>query len=401
MLDHSELNESQRGIMEKCRLFANEVLRPQAARYDKGEEVPWEVIRQAADAGIYTTDFFRELALDPTGLSLVLAAEELAAGDAGLALAVTYPLLPLTAIYLAGTGEQQRTLIPSLLGTAEDPKLVAFAASEPQAGSDVAGYATTAHQDGESWVLRGVKRWAGNTGVASNYLVVANLDLELGSKGQAIFVVPDHAAGMWFGEKMSKLGLRAVQHADLHLDEVRLPLDSVLGGYEATIERLARIRKGEKVGVQPVMATFEVTRPYIAAMAVGVARAAHEYVLRYAVEREAFGKTLVQHQQVAAMIADHRTRIDAARLLVWRASSIQARGELMSNGEGSQAKLFAAEVASLVTSESIQLAGGVGFTDMTPLERMYRDAPIFGIFEGASPIQRLIIASRLTHQRIR
>jgi alkylation response protein AidB-like acyl-CoA dehydrogenase len=118
VLDHSELNESQRGIMEKCRLFANEVLRPQAARYDKGEEVPWEVIRQAADAGIYTTDFFRELALDPTGLSLVLAAEELAAGDAGLALAVTYPLLPLTAIYLAGTGEQQRTLIPSLLGTA-------------------------------------------------------------------------------------------------------------------------------------------------------------------------------------------------------------------------------------------------------------------------------------------
>ena len=401
MLDHSEINESQKEIMEKCRNFAKDVLRPQAARYDKGEEVPWEVIRQAAAAGIYSTDFFRKLALDQTGLSLVLAAEELAAGDAGLALAITYPLLPLTALFLAGTEEQQSTIIPSLLGTVENPKLVSFAASEPQAGSDVAGYATTAYQDGDSWVLRGVKRWAGNTGIASTYLVVANIDHELGSKGQAIFVVPDHAAGMWFGEKMSKLGLRAVQHADLHLDEVRLPLESVLGGYSAAIERLSQLRNGIKVGVQPVMATFEVTRPYIAAMAVGVARAANEYILSYATEREAFGKILIQHQQVAAMIADHRTKIDAARLLVWRASSIQARGGIMTNGEGSQAKLFAAEVASQVTSESIQLAGGLGFTDIMPLERMYRDAPIFGIFEGASNIQRLIIASCIAKQRIR
>jgi alkylation response protein AidB-like acyl-CoA dehydrogenase len=401
MLDHNQLNDEHKELIARCRTFAEEVLAPNAALYDKGELVPYEVIRLAAEAGIYTGEFFTKIAMDPTGLSLVLAAEELAAGDAGLALAVTYPMLPLTALLLAGTVEQQTRLIPEMLGTLSEPLLCSFAASEPGAGSDVAGYRTTAHRDGDHWVIRGVKRWAGNAGVAGTYLVVANIDLELGPRGQAIFAVPADSAGLWFGEKMSKLGLRAVQHADLHLDDVRVPLDAVLGGTEALEKRLTRLRAGEKDGFHPVLATFEVTRPYIAAMAVGVARAAHEHTLEYVKRRETFGKPLIQHQQVAATIADQRTRIDAARLLVWRAASIQARGELMTQGEGSQAKLFAAQVVSDVTSECVRLAGGIGFTDMTPLERMYRDAPIFGIFEGASEVQRLVIASRITGQRIR
>jgi acyl-CoA dehydrogenase len=401
MLDHSQLNDEHKALVATCRAFAADQLAPNAARYDKQEAVPYEVIRSAAASGIYTAEFFTKIAMDPTGLSLVLAAEELAAGDAGLGLAVTYPMLPLTALMLAGTAEQQQQLVPRLLGSVDEPKLCSFAASEPGAGSDVAGYKTTAHRDGDSWVIRGVKRWAGNTGVADTYLVVANVDLDLGPRGQAIFVVDANSAGLWFGEKMTKLGLRAVPHADLHLDEVRVPLDAVLGGTDALERRIERLRGGEKVGYQPVMATFEVTRPYIAAMAVGVARAAHEYTLSYAKNRETFGKPLVQHQQVAAALADQRTRIDAARLLVWRAASIQARGELMTQGEGSQAKLFAAQVVSDVTEDCVRLAGGIGFTDMTPLERMYRDAPIFGIFEGASEVQRLVIASRIAGQRIR
>jgi acyl-CoA dehydrogenase len=401
MLDYRQLTDGHRALIEKCRAFAATELRPNAARYDKGEHVPYDVIRRAAVEGIYTAEFFREIAMDPSGLGLVLVAEELAAGDAGLGLAVTYPMLPLTALFLAGTATQQEKIIPKLLGSVDNPLLCSFAASEPGAGSDVAAYGTTAHKEADSWVLRGVKRWAGNTGVAGTYLVVANVDLDLGQRGQAIFVVDADSPGMWFGEKMSKLGLRAVQHADLHLDEVRVPLDAVLGGADALEDRISRLRSGEKVGFQPVLATFEVTRPYIAAMAVGVARAAHEHILEYVKHRETFGKPLIQHQQVAAALAEQRTRIDAARLLVWRAASIQASGEMMTNGEGSQAKLFAAQVVSDVTAECVRLAGGIGFTDMTSLERMYRDAPIFGIFEGASEVQRLVIASRIAGQRIR
>lgn len=395
------LNEEQLAFRDRCHRFARDFIRPAAARADKDEFTPIEFFSQAAHEGIYTPDFFFEAYMDPTGKSIAIAAEELCWGDAGLGLALLYPALALTALMLTGTGEQQARFVPEMFGTPQSPHLVSFAASEPGSGSDVGGISTTARKDGDAWVLNGMKRWAGNTSRSTWYFVIANVDPSLGARGQALFAVPADATGVSYGPKMSKLGLRAITHADLILDEVRVPLENVIGGSERLERRLTKARNGQHRTGQAAMETFEATRPFVAAMAVGVARAAHETAFEYANARIAFGKPIIEHQQIAAQIATQRTQIDAARLMVHRASSMQAARHPMSAAEGSQAKLFAANVVRDVTLSAVQVAGGIGFTDNLLLERAYRDAPIYGIFEGTSEIQSLVIASTLAGRKIR
>lgn len=399
--DSFGLNTEQLAFRERCHIFARDVIRPAAAAADRDQFVPLEFFSAAARAGFYTPEFFFELGMDATGVLTAIAAEELCWGDGGLGLALLYPALPLTALMLTGTPEQQARLVPELFGTADAPNLVSFCASEPGAGSDVAGFTTTAVRDGGEWVLNGVKRWAGNTSRSAWYFVIANVAPELGARGQTMFAIPADTPGISFGEKMSKLGLRAITHADLHLDNVRVPSENLIGGVERLERRLERARSGEHRLGQAAMQTFEATRPFVAAQAVGVARAAHETAFAYALEREAFGRPIVEHQQVAASLARQRTRIDAARLLVYRASRMQAERSPQAAAEGSQAKLFAAEVVREVTIDALQIAGGLGFTDALLLERAYRDAPIYGIFEGTSEIQHLVIASTLAGRRIR
>jgi acyl-CoA dehydrogenase len=399
--DSFGLNEEQRAFRQKCHEFARDVIRPAAKRADKEQHTPLEFFSEAARAGIYTPELLFEAYLDPTGRSIAIAAEELCWGDGGLGLALLYPALPMTALMLAGTGEQQARFIPELFGTADAPNLVSFAASEPGAGSDVGSISTTAVRDGDHWVLNGVKRWAGNTSRSTWYFVMAQVDCSLGSRGQALFAVPASAEGVTYGPKMSKLGLRAITHADLHLNNVRIPLDDVIGGPDRLERRLEKARSGEHRVGQAAMQTFEATRPFVAAMAVGVARAAHETAFEYSLGRVAFDRPIIEHQQVAASLARQRTKIDAARLMVHRASAMQAARDPMAAAEGSQAKLFAADMVREVTIDALQVAGGLGFTDALLLERAYRDAPIYGIFEGTSEIQALVIASTLAGRRIR
>ena len=395
------LTADQLALRERVHTFARDIIRPAAPAADRDQHTPLELFAQAAQAGFYRPEFFMEMAMDPTGRSIAIAAEEFCWGDGGLGLALLYPALPLTALMLAGTPAQQARFVPEIFGTPDAPHLVSFAASEPQAGSDVAGIATTAVRDGDEWVLQGTKRWAGNTSRSTWYFVIASVDPSLGARGQALFAVPGDAAGVSFGPKMSKLGLRAITHADLHLDQVRVPLDQVIGGAERLERRLERARSGEHRVGQAAMQTFEATRPFVAAMAVGVARAAHETAFDYALQRQAFGRPIVEHQQVAASLARQRTQVDAARLMVHRAAMLQAAGSPMAAAEGSQAKLVAADVVRDVTIDAVQVAGGLGFTDALLLERAYRDAPIYGIFEGTSEIQSLFIASTLAGRRIR
>jgi hypothetical protein len=288
-----------------------------------------------------------------------------------------------------------------MFGTTESPNLVSFAVSEPEAGSDVGSITTSAVLEGDQWVINGVKRWAGNTSKSAWYFVVATVDESLGTRGQALFAVPATAIGLYFGEKMTKLGLRAITHADLHLENVRIPVEDVIGGYDKLIKRLERARSGAHRTGNSAMETFEATRPFVAAMAVGVARAAHEEAFKYSLTRESFGRPIIEHQQIAAALARQRTLIDAARLMVNRASLMQAGRHPMASGEGSQAKMFASEMVREVTTSAIQVAGGIGFTDALIIERAYRDAPIYGIFEGTTEIQSLIIASLLAERRIR
>ena len=396
------LNKEQIALKERCNSFALEFIRPIAKEIDINSSIPYEVYVKAAEKGFYRPDFFIEIGLDPTGLASAIVAEEFAYGDAGLALALLYPALPLTAVKMAATPSQLREIIPSLLGTTEKPKILSLAASEPEAGSDVSAYKTTAVKEGDYYILNGSKRWAGNSSVADTYFIVASLDPNLGPKAQVIFMVDKDVEGLSFTEPFVKLGLRGMRHTDIILNNVKVHKDNILGSESKALEKIQKLQTGlvnEKA--QTAMQTFSATRPFVAAMAVGLARASHEEVLTYAKERVVFGKKIIQHQLIADLIAKQRVQIDAARLLTYRAAHMVANRPESSAAEGSQAKLFAAEMVQFVTSSSITIAGGLGFTNELNLERMYRDAPIFSIFEGTNQIQSLIIASTLSNEKIR
>ncbi|EUA07920.1 acyl-CoA dehydrogenase, N-terminal domain protein [Mycobacterium kansasii 732] len=383
--------------------FAADVIRPAASEWDEREETPWPVIQEAAKVGLYSPDFFGQQAAEPTGLGMLTAFEEMFWGDAGIALSIMGTGLAAAALAGNGTPEQLGRWLPEMFGTADDPKLGAFCSSEPDAGSDVGAIRTRARYDeaaGE-WVLNGTKTWATNGGIANVHIVVASVYPELGTRGQATFIIPPGTKGLAQGQKFKKHGIRASHTAEVMLDDVRLPADMILGGREKFEARIARAKSGASVRGQAAMKTFERTRPTVGAMAVGVARAAYEYALEYACQREQFGQKIGEFQAVAFKLADMKSRIDAARLLVWRAGWMARNNQNFDSAEGSMAKLVASETAVYVTDEAIQILGGNGYTRDYPVERMHRDAKIFTIFEGTSEIQRLVISRALTGLPIR
>ncbi len=397
-----DLNEDQRTLRDWLHEFALDVMRPAAAEWDEREETPWPVIEEAAQRGIYSLDFFANAVADPVGISLVMALEELAWGDAGLCMAIVGSTLAVVGIMANGTPEQQMEWIPQCFGTPGDLKLAAFAVSEPDAGSDVSALRTRAVYDEatDEWVLNGAKTWITNGGIANLHVVVASVDPSLGSRGQASFVVPEGTPGISMGQKFSKMGIRASHTAEVILEDCRIPAANVLGGKERLDERLAKVREGQRAQSQAAMATFEASRPAVGAQALGIARAAYEYSLDYAKERKQFGRPIIENQAIAFKLADMRTRIDAARLLVWRAAWMAAHRKPFTAGEGSMSKLYAGETAVHVTEEAIQILGGYGYVKDYPVERWHRDSKIYTIFEGTSEIQRLVIARSISGVRI-
>ena len=383
--------------------FAAEVVRPAAAEWDEREETPWPVIQEAAKVGLYSPELFAQQAAEPSGLGMLTVFEELFWGDAGIALSILGTGLAAAALAGNGTPEQIGRWLPEMFGTAGDPKLGAFCSSEPDAGSDVGAIRTRARYDEASgeWIVNGTKTWATNGGIANVHVVVASVHPDLGSRGQATFIIPSDTAGLSQGQKFKKHGIRASHTAEVVLDNVRLPEDMILGGREKFEERIGRARSGVSTGGQAAMKTFERTRPTVGAMAVGVARAAYEYALDYACQREQFGRRIGEFQAVAFKLADMKSRIDAARMLVWRAGWMARNNKSFDSAEGSMAKLVASETAVYVTDEAIQILGGNGYTRDYPVERMHRDAKIFTIFEGTSEIQRLVIARAITGLPIR
>ncbi|MCX5080199.1 acyl-CoA dehydrogenase family protein [Streptomyces sp. NPDC056121] len=403
-----DLNDEQKEVRDWLHGFAADVIRPAAAEWDEREETPWPVIQEAAKIGIYSLDFYAQQFFDPTGLGIPMAMEELFWGDAGIALSIVGTGLAAVGVLANGTEEQIGTWIPQMYGDANDVKVAAFCSSEPDAGSDVASMRTRAVYDAakDEWVLNGTKTWATNGGIANVHVVVAVVDPELGSKGHASFIVPPNTPGLSQGQKFKKHGIRASHTAEVVLEDVRVPGSCLLGGKDKLDERMARARERAKAGggervKNAAMATFEASRPAVGAMAVGTARAAYEEALEYAKTRTQFGRPIIDNQGVAFQLADMRTQIDAARLLVWRASWMATTGKKFESAEGSMSKLFASETAKKVTGQAIQILGGNGFTREYPVERMHRDAAIYTIFEGTSEIQRLVIARTLSGLPIR
>jgi acyl-CoA dehydrogenase len=398
-----ELNQDQKDIRDWVHGFAEGVVRPAAEEWDEREETPWPVIQEAAKIGLYSFEALGQFWADETGLTLPIANEELFWGDGGIGMAIMGTSLAVAAIFGQGTPEQMGEWIPQCFGTADDPKVAAFCSSEPDAGSDVAAIRTSAKYDEakDEWVLNGQKAWATNGGISDVHVVIATVDRELRSRGHAAFVIPPGTAGCEQGAKVKKHGLRASHTADVHLDDCRVPGSCLLGGKEKLDERLARAREGKRSKSQAAMQTFEASRPTVGAQAVGIARAAYEYALEYAKERQQFGRPIVDNQAIAFALADMKLEIDAARLLVWRAAWMGRSGQKFENAEGSMSKLKAGEVAVWATERAIQILGGNGYTREYPVERMHRDAKIYTIFEGTSEIQRLVISRAISGLQIR
>lgn len=393
-----ELNDEQRQMQGWIHGFAKDVIRPAAHEWDEREETPWPIIQEAARIGLYSWEFVQNAFADPTGLMMPISNEELFWGDAGIGLAIMGSTLAVAGIAANGTPQQIVEWVPQCFGTPEKIQLAAFGVSEADAGSDVSSLKSRAVYDEakDEWVLNGTKTWITNGGIADLHVLVLSVAPELGSRGHGAFVVPPGTPGIRMGQKFKKHGIRASHTAEVVLEDCRVPGRCLLGGKERLDERLARAREGKSAKSQAAMATFEATRPAVGAQAVGIARAAYEVALEYAKERVQFGRAIIENQAIAFKLADMKTRIEASRLLVWRAAWMGRTGKRFESGEGSMSKLFAGETAVWVTGEAIQIMGGYGYVRENPVERWNRDAKIYTIFEGTSEIQRLVIARAIS-----
>ena len=376
-----DLTAEQREIRDLCRDFALREIRPVAQEVDEADtEMPWEIWYKAAALGL--TSFMLPEEYGGGGLTDCLSGcivqEELCFGCPGIGNLITSGGFFAEPILVLGSEEQKRRWIEPLTG--ERHPLGALATTEPGSGSDAASIQTTAERRGDAYLLRGQKTWISNGGLAEYYVVFATVAPGTRSRGVTAFVVEREDKGVSFGPPMKKMGQRAIVNAEMFLEDAELPADRRLG------------EEGE--GFSGLMQTFDRSRITLAAAATGLARAALEYATEYSKTREQFGKPIAQHQAVAFRLADMATKVDAARLLVWRAARRLDAGETVTK-EAAMAKLFASETAMWCTWAAVQTLGGWGYSREYPVEKWMRDAKLEEIEEGTSDIQRLIISRQL------
>jgi alkylation response protein AidB-like acyl-CoA dehydrogenase len=376
-----ELSDEQLEIQRTCRDFAAREIRPISQAVDEADtEVPWEVWRKAAALGL--TSFM--LPAEHGGLGMTdcltgcIVQEELSHGCAGIGNLITSNGFFAEPVMVLGSEEQRERWLRPLTG--EDPPLTALAITEPASGSDAASIRTRARRVDGGYVLSGQKAWTSNGGVSRFYVVFATVEPGSGYRGITAFVIEPDDAGFRCGPPLRKMGQRAIPNTELFLDEVFVPEDRRLGA--------------EGMGFSGLMQTFDRSRVTLAASATGLARAALEYALAYASERVQFGKPIAEHQAVAFRLADMALRVDASRLLAWRAATMLDRGERATT-EAAMAKLHASETAMWCTWAALQTLGGWGYSREYPVEKWMRDAKLEEIEEGTSDIQRLVISRGL------
>ncbi|MCJ2531051.1 MAG: acyl-CoA dehydrogenase family protein [Candidatus Thermoplasmatota archaeon] len=370
-------SEEQKLLVQTAHEFAEREMRPVALEYDKKAEVPWDIIAKAHKLGLtnaYIPEKYGGGGMVGT-LSWAMVMEELNWGCAGMATGLIGGGLAVLPILYMGTEEQKERFLP--IFTDSKPRLGALGLTEPGAGSDVRAIATRAEKEGDEWVLNGTKRFITNGGISDIHVIFAQTDPDLGYFGIRAYVVEKDNPGLKMGKVEDKMGIRASHTAEVILDDCRVPDGNLLGG--------------EKTSWVGAMKTLEMSRPVVASGSIGVARAAYEFALDYARERKAFGKPIAMHQAIAFMLADMKTAIEAARLLVWKAAWM-ADNEIPANKDAAIAKLFAADMAMKVTTDAVQIVGGSGYMKDLPVEKWMRDAKVFQIWEGTSQIQRLVIS---------
>ena len=373
-----ELTQEQVALQDMARKFAANEIRPKAAEHDHAGTFPTEILEKAFGLGLMTGFIPEEHGgLGLSALDACIIEEELGWGCSGITTSMTANGLALTPILVAGTDEQKRRLVAPF---SEKLQYASFCLTEPGAGSDAGGIQTTAKKDGDAYILNGRKCFITNGSYASQYTVFASTDRSKGHKGLSVFVVPRDLPGVSAGKKEDKMGQRASDTSDVLLEEVRIPEENRIG------------KEGE--GFKIAMITLDYARPTVAAMAVGVARAAFELAMEYSKERVQFGVPIAMNQAIHFLLADMAMEIEAARLLTYKGAWLLDQGK-RNTKESSYAKAFAADLAMRVTTDAVQIFGGYGYMKDYPVEKLMRDAKLLQIYEGTSQIQRMVIAKEI------
>jgi acyl-CoA dehydrogenase len=371
------LTDEQKDLRELAHSFAEKDIRKVAWDYDKDGTWPQDIIEKAWEVGLMNTHIAE--AYGGPGLDYLsgcLIEEEMGWGCSGIGTTLMANGLASAPVGLGGSEQIKKKYLGMLT---EEPKLASFCLTEPDAGSDVSGMKTTAVKKGDKYVINGSKTFITNGGYADWYTVYAKTDKEAGHRGISAFLVPRDDT-VTVDKKEDKLGQRASNTATITFNETEVPAGNLLGD--------------ENHGFKLAMMTLDRTRPGVAALAVGIARAALEFAADYSKERVQFGVPIAMHQAVAFMIADMATKVEAARLLVWNSAVMLDQGK-RNTLAASHAKRFAADSAMEVTTDAVQVYGGYGFIKEYPVEKLMRDAKIMQLYEGTSQIQRLVIAKEL------
>jgi acyl-CoA dehydrogenase len=368
------LTDEQRNLRDMAHDFAEKEIRPVAWEYDRDGTFPEDIIKKAWEVGLMNAHIPEEYGgAHASTLDGCLIEEELSWGCSGIQTTVGCNGLACTPVVLAGSEEIKKEYLGRLT---QEPLLASFCLTEPDAGSDVSGMRTTAVKKGDKYVINGSKVFITNGGYANWYTVYAKTDKEAGHRGISAFVVP-RDAGVVVDKHEDKLGQRASNTAAVSFNDVEVPASHLLGE--------------ENQGFKLAMMTLDRTRPGVAAMAVGIARAAMEFATDYSKERVQFGVPIAMHQAIQFMIADMATEVEAARLLTWK-SAVQMDRDERNTITSSHAKRFAADAAMKIATDAVQVYGGYGFIKDYPVEKLFRDAKIMQLYEGTSQIQRLVIA---------
>jgi butyryl-CoA dehydrogenase len=370
------LTDEQKMVKDLAHKIAEEKIRPVAAGYDQSEKYPWDVIKVIAASDLFGLFIPQEYGgMGVNVFNLCLATEEFSRACGGIAVCYAASALGTFPIVLFGNDAQKKKYLPDL---ASGTKVAAFGITEPEAGSDASAIKTTAKKQGSHYILNGLKHFITNGGDAETYVVIAMTDKTKGARGSSAFIVEKGTPGFTFGKKEEKFGIRASSTRELIFTDCKIPAENLLAK--------------EGTGFIVTMRTFDMSRPGVAAQALGIAQGALELSVQYAKQRRQFGRSISNFQGIQWMIADMATEIEAARGLVYNSARMVDAGIKDVGKASAMAKMYASDVAMKVTVDALQIFGGYGYMRDYPIEKYVRDAKITQIYEGTNQIQRNIIA---------
>jgi butyryl-CoA dehydrogenase len=373
------LTDEQKMIKDLAHKIAEEKIRPAAAKYDQSEEYPWDVIKVIAESDLFGLFIPQEYGgMGTNVLNLCLATEEFSRACGGIAVCYAASALGTFPIVLFGSDEQKKKYLPDL---AKGKKVAAFAITEPEAGSDASAIKTTAKKEGSLYVLNGLKHFITNGGDAEVYVVVAMTDKTKGARGASAFILEKGMKGFTFGKKEDKFGIRASSTRELIFTDCKVPAENLLAK--------------EGMGFIVTMKTFDMSRPGVAAQALGIAQGALELAVKYAKERQQFERSISSFQGIQWMLADMATEVEAARALVYATARMIDAGVKDVAKASAMSKMYASDVAMKVAVDALQIFGGYGYMRDYPIEKYVRDAKITQIYEGTNQVQRNIIALQI------